>query len=339
MSKKRKRAPSPGGLPRPWGAKAPPGYLTLEQTGKRLLALNEAGVGRLHVLGHSVRGRPIWGVHMGPAVDEAPQIMIQAQIHAGERIGTALCLALLEHYQHAPHPQKTGLWVLPSTNPDGFARTLRRFQHGTMALGRKNANGVDLNRNWPVGFYGGGKGIMRGSTNPASLYYRGPHPISEPESKTLAALVTHQRIKASLSIHSIGEFLGHPPCRHAVPTPDQALFEQWAAAMTRAQRRPYRHGMEVDFYPAFGDFNDWLYEEKGVLAFLLEVGGMGLNPFDPQSWFQPLYWFNPMDVRPEIENNLPLVLQFIALAQDHHNLRVRGPGGPYAGKRWMEEGL
>lgn len=305
----------------------PPGYRSLSQTVKRLMALGERGVGTLHVLGHSVRGRPIWGFHLGPDKEDAPQVLIQAQIHAMEWIGTVVAMELLEHFATSPYPGRTGLWVLPSMNPDGFERTLRRFQHNVLAMGRKNANGVDLNRNFPVGFHRRHRDLLGGSSSPASLYYKGPKPLSEPESQTLARLVQEQEIRACLSLHSIGNFLGFPPCMSQTPTPDHDLFLTWTAAMTKDQPRPYRVDTEVNFFPAYGDFDEWLYEREGVLAFLAEIGGMGLDPLDPKSWFQPLAWFNPMDVKPEIQNALPVLRNFVELAQDHGNLCQAGPRG------------
>lgn len=286
------------------------------------------------MVGYSVRGRPIWAFHTGPTPEAAPQVMLQAQIHASEWIGSAMLLELLDHLSMVGPPDKTGLWIIPSANPDGFERILRRWQHGNIAAGRKNANGVDLNRNWPVGFGEGKGGFFDGSTNRLSPYFRGETPISEPESQTLAKLVREKNIRACLSLHSFGEYLGFPPCRENTPTVDHALFLQWADAMTQAQPRPYRYGPEVEFYPAFGDFNDWLYEEMGILAFLLEIGRMGLDPYHPKSWFQPLYWFNPMAVARECGVILPLLMKFVALSQDHKNFEVRHPR--FAAKTTME---
>ena len=324
----------PAGLARLAGAAPPPGYGTLAENARRLMHLTEKGAGRLFVLGHSVRGRPLWGVHLGPPQGKAPQVMIQAQIHGNEWIGTELCLALLEHLgQHGP-PRKTGLWVLPILNPDGYERTLRRVQHAVAALGRRNANGVDLNRNWPVGFYNKGGGFFSGSRSGLSPYYRGPYPLSEPETRTLARVVKEENIRASVSLHAYGAFVGYPPCHLTGPTPDHALFEHWAGQMTSAQPRPYRHDTEVNFYPAFGDFDDWFYYEHGGLPFLVEVGEMGLNLNDPRTWFQPFYWFNPPDVAREVDNVLPLLLRFLELSQDHDLLDAQGPGPQRKGLRF-----
>ena len=55
------------------------------------------------------------------------------------------------------------LWVVPAYNPDGLARGTRR-----------NAHGVDLNRNYPYHW-----APLTGS------YYSGPRPASEPETRAM----------------------------------------------------------------------------------------------------------------------------------------------------------
>jgi hypothetical protein len=55
---------------------------------------------------------------------------------------------------------------------------------------RKNAHGVDLNRNFSVGW--------SGSEPPSSGYYGGPHPFSEPESRAVRRLA--RRIHPNVSI-------------------------------------------------------------------------------------------------------------------------------------------
>jgi protein MpaA len=71
------------------------------------------------------------------------------------------------------------LWLLPDMNPDGLgART------------RVNANGVDLNRNFPFSWRPLGP---KGSRN-----YAGPRPLSEPESASVAALI--RRIRPTVGV-------------------------------------------------------------------------------------------------------------------------------------------
>jgi predicted deacylase len=71
------------------------------------------------------------------------------------------------------------LWVVPVYNPDGLA-------HHT----RKNAHGVDLNRNYPYKW-------IRQSGN----YDSGPRPRSEPETRAMMRFLSEVRPAFILSFH------------------------------------------------------------------------------------------------------------------------------------------
>jgi murein peptide amidase A len=103
------------------------------------------------------------------------RILIVGCIHGSECSGIAVTTAL----RVAGPLADVDLWLLPDLNPDGYAL-------GT----RQNANGVDLNRNFPFQW------VPLGS--PGSLDYSGRAPLSQPESKAAAALI--MRIHPTLAI-------------------------------------------------------------------------------------------------------------------------------------------
>ena len=122
-----------------------------------------AGGERTLTVGHSVAGRPITAIVIGP--DNAKRkILIVGCIHGNECAGLAITSALAK----LPAVRGVQLWLVPEANPDG-----------TAADTRQNAHHVDLNRNFPYDW------------QPISdpVYYSGPHAASEPETRAAMALI------------------------------------------------------------------------------------------------------------------------------------------------------
>lgn len=136
------------------------------------LASTAAAGARTIVIGHSVKGRPIIALVRGP--NDAPRkILVVGCIHGNECAGLAIVSAL----ERAPVVKGVQLWLVPEMNPDG-----------TAADTRQNADGVDLNRNFPYQWA------------PVSdpTYYSGPRPLSEPETRAAVRLI--RRIRPAVTI-------------------------------------------------------------------------------------------------------------------------------------------
>lgn len=125
-------------------------------------------------LGTSVRGRPVTGIELGEPASSF-KVLVVGCIHGDERAGIAIARALAR----GPAPAYADLWIIPVLNPDGAA-----------ARTRGNADGVDLNRNLPDRW--------RPIGRPGSTYFSGAGPLSEPESRLVAALI--RRIRPSVGI-------------------------------------------------------------------------------------------------------------------------------------------
>jgi murein peptide amidase A len=131
---------------------------------------------RRQLLGESVRGRPIRVLEVGDP-DEARKVLVVGCIHGDEPQGIKIADALA-----TTRPTSSDLWIVPSLNPDGVA-----------AHTRQNANGVDLNRNFPWHWQRLGSHGYR--------YYSGPHVLSEPESRLAARLILRLRPVVSIWFH------------------------------------------------------------------------------------------------------------------------------------------
>lgn len=128
------------------------------------------------VIGESVRGRDVVAWHLGePGRPHVPRVVLVATMHGNEAAPRQILRSLLTG------PPITGidLWVVPSYNPDGLAA-------GT----RKNAHGVDLNRNYPYGWVD-----LDGN------YESGPQPASEPETRAMMGFLREVRPHRILSFH------------------------------------------------------------------------------------------------------------------------------------------
>ena len=127
------------------------------------------------VIGRSVQGRPIEAVRLGDPAAERVALVV-GLIHGDEHAG----LRIVDRIEgRAGELQGVQLWLVPSINPDG-ART----------DSRKNAHGVDLNRNFPHRW--------RGGPPRSSGYYPGPGPASEPETQAVIEFV--REIKPEISV-------------------------------------------------------------------------------------------------------------------------------------------
>jgi len=136
------------------------------------IVASAAAASRRVVIGHSARGRPIVAHVLGP--DAAPRkLLLVGCIHGNECAGIAILSALARQRV----PSGVQLWLVPEMNPDGSA-----------ADSRQNADGVDLNRNFPYKW--------ERITDPT--YYAGPRPVSEPETRAAMALI--RRIKPAVTI-------------------------------------------------------------------------------------------------------------------------------------------
>jgi protein MpaA len=134
----------------------------------------DAGTRRV-AIGRSARGRQIVAHVIGP--DSASRkILVVGCIHGNECAGLAITTALARQRV----PDDVQLWIVPEMNPDGAAANTRR-----------NAHGVDLNRNFPYGW--------RPSSDP--IYDSGPRPLSEPESRAAAALIRRIHPAATIWYH------------------------------------------------------------------------------------------------------------------------------------------
>jgi murein peptide amidase A len=140
-----------------------------------LLALLAPATAGAATYGRSATGRPLEVECAGDPA--APvRVLVVGSIHGNETAGHAVVRRLS---RLAP-PAGVRLWLVEHANPDGVR-----------AATRQNARGVDLNRNFPFRWAGGGR--------PFDTYFPGPRRASEPETRALQALVA--QVEPSLTVY------------------------------------------------------------------------------------------------------------------------------------------
>jgi len=200
----------------------------------------ETGTGMQRIeLGSSVQGRGIEALVFGSS--DRP-VLVMAAVHGDEPTTVAISLGVLQWLKENPRVgDEAGVAVIEVANPDGLLR-------GT----RVNANGVDINRNFPAGNW---KSSLR-----KTKYYNGPAPASEPETRAIIKAVEMLRPRRILTVHSIGE--GRECNNYDGPGKDlaeaMALYNHYPAAETIG-------------YPTPGSFGSWAGMDKKIPTITLEL--------------------------------------------------------------------
>jgi murein peptide amidase A len=127
----------------------------------------------VRVIGRSVKGRKIRAYHLGEP--GAQRVVLISAMHGDEPAPRQI----LDSLRSGPPIHGLNLWVVPAYNPDGLARHTR-----------KNAHGVDLNRNYPYRW-----------ANLDGAYESGPRPVSEPETRAMMRFLSDVRPSRILSFH------------------------------------------------------------------------------------------------------------------------------------------
>ena len=193
-----------------------------------LLGAHHAAKPPGELIGHSSQGRPItlqW--HGVPA--SHPDVLVFGCIHGTECAASGI----------APPVRSASVAVVPNLNPDGYAA-------GT----RTNARGVDLNRNFPAAWQ---PFESRGDPQ-----YSGPRPLSEPETRVAARLISRLKPEVTIWFHQQVE----PP-----------LVRAWGQSVPAARRYARLAGLPFAAMPWIaGTAPNWQnHRFPGTSSFVVEL--------------------------------------------------------------------
>lgn len=189
---------------------------------------------------------------------EYPVILAQGAIHAREYITAYLLMLLARHFD--AFGRFGTAYFIPAVNLDGV-KIAERFDGSYKA----NANGVDLNVNFPARFGSGAKNVtFRGKEN-----YIGKRPFSERETEALRDFTLSVRPDVTLSYHSKGEEIYWDFHQTGKRKEKDLKLAGIIADKTGYKVRP--SGASA------GGYKDWCIESLSIPAFTIEVGDDGLS--------------------------------------------------------------
>ena len=251
----------------------------LEKTSQKIVTIE--------TIGRSSLGKPIRAVRISRTKDTDTHALFVGGIHGLEHIGVEMILWLIDTLtkQYEEDTRITELLseievcLVPVVNPDGYEKHQR-----------KNARGVDINRNFGVGFSNHGFW----NRNKWFPFYPGPYAYSEPETRAIKDLIERNHFTVAVSFHSFGGRINFPYGHTKKRAKDYELFRAIATGMQKRQRfTKYRIQQLSWLYKPAGCLEDELYETKGTLAFLIEIAATRAQILNPRIFLGPFAWFNP----------------------------------------------
>ncbi|NCN26741.1 murein peptide amidase A [bacterium] len=190
------------------------------------------------VLSKTVEGRAIELYSSARVGSFRSRVLIKAGVHGDEPEGVQLLERFLKEKYFEKFHQDAFWSILPTSNPDGVALSQR-----------VNANGVDLNRNFPSSDWS--------SEIRASRYHPGPHAGSELETQNICRLVEQIRPSLIISLHNYQPMVNvNGDCGVA------------AEVLARLTGYPITNDMG---YETPGSFGRWAWEQCKVPTITLEI--------------------------------------------------------------------
>jgi predicted deacylase len=218
-------------------------------------------------IGTSVNGRQIYDLAVGDPNAEKSMLVV-CTLHAREYICSAIAMEQIEYYlQHyngringskaSDVFAKVQVHYIVMANPDGVMISQTKNSRW-----KANANGVDLNRNFPsTPFY------VRGTKGAEG--YSGKKALSEPESKAIATLtkklIKNQNLLGVINYHAMGQIV-FGNCT------DKSLKKD-TTTMYRLARKLTGYSSASSYSSAtFGNYREYVMYQLGVPSITIEIG-------------------------------------------------------------------
>lgn len=220
--------------------------------------------------GTTVQGR---GIPVLRAGNRQRFVALIGAIHAGESGPELLIPAVERLLEENPNLlDRVGILLLPEVNIDERERQVE----GEPEYLRTNANGVDLNRNFPAGWevIDDSYGLI--SSDPDAVTYRGGAPASEPETRAVISLIRAARPEAIFTTHCLAGICSPVflAARNAADDPAyHAKCLRWLAPYTQGYYGDPERPVALKYACSAGSLPRWAYENGQIPAFDLEWDG------------------------------------------------------------------
>lgn len=273
-------------------------YHTYEELTNELhsLQVNHSEIMALSSIGKTYEGRDLWMVKLSDNVNQEetePGVLFMGAHHGNEWPGIEICLFfiryIVEQYENDTVPEvrdalnSTQIFLIPMVNPDGVVADTRKNNvpnHGPFGRSPSvTSYGVNLNRNyddpWFLAYLFPLRYYLPIILSDSSFNYRGPYPFSENETKAVKAFAEAHGIAISISYHSYGEFIVYPWMHTSKQTPDEPLFRSVGEniSVINTYELFVKQDRLIPLYGGtLGSSENWLYRERGTLAYTVEVG-------------------------------------------------------------------
>ena len=211
------------------------------------------------VIGYSVKGRAIVAYYFGTG---SSTILFTGGIHGSEGSSTTTMQAWANYLQSNGFkiPADKRVVIVPNVSPDGIA-----------AGSRNNANNVNLGRNFPTANW---KADIQ-TTSGLLVNGGGTSAVSEPEAKALLNLTRQLKPRLEVSFHAQGRLVG------ANKYGDSVAIGNTYAGIVGYQTMFY-NAEAVMGYEMTGEYEDWMGEEMGTPAILIELPSYSGNYLNSQ---------------------------------------------------------
>ena len=253
---------------------------------------------QLKTIGRSVEGKNIQEITIG---NGTKKVHMNASFHANEWITTSVLMSFLNTYllsltnsqpirgmNMMPLYQSVKLSIVPMVNPDGVDLVLNgppaSLKDDLLSINKgstdfsgwkANIRGVDLNNQFPANWEI--EKERKEPKSPAPRDYPGDAPLTEPETKAMAALAENNQFNRLMAFHTQGKefYWGYeglePPESRVIATE----FERVSG---------YRG---IQYIDSHAGYKDWFIQEFRKPGFTIELG-LGVNPL-PISQFDEIY--------------------------------------------------